>query len=75
LRACSLFAAAGRADFAAMMAAMLAAMSGYMFSGLFKQSAYSNVFWVLVAMAFGCLQAARSILPADRSGSSSDGSV
>jgi hypothetical protein len=38
--------------------AFFAAMAGYMFSGIFKQSAYSNVFWVLFGIAVGIHQVA-----------------
>lgn len=58
LRAKRIFEDIGRNDLAMMSAAFFAAMAGYMFSGLFKQSAYSNVFWVLFGVAVGIHQVA-----------------
>lgn len=48
----------GRADFVMLTSSFFAAMAGYMFSGIFKQSAYSNVFWVLFGIAVGIHQVA-----------------
>jgi putative inorganic carbon (HCO3(-)) transporter len=39
-------------------AALLAGFAGYMFSALFKNSAYSNAFWVLVGLAIAAGQVA-----------------
>lgn len=47
-----------RSDLIMLTSAFFAAMAGYMFSGIFKQSAYSNVFWVLFGIAVGIHQVA-----------------
>jgi hypothetical protein len=67
LLARKLFEAVGRSDLANMAAAFFAAMAGYMFSGFFKQNAYSNVFWVLVGVAVAFHQVAQNLYAAARS--------
>jgi len=39
-------------------AALFAGLAGYMFSALFKNSAYSNAFWVLIGIAIAAAQVA-----------------
>lgn len=46
----------GQLDLASLVSALFAALSGYMFTGLFKQSAYDNVFWVVMGIAIGISQ-------------------
>jgi putative inorganic carbon (HCO3(-)) transporter len=45
-------------DYAHLSAALLAGLSGYMFSAIFKNSAYSNVFWIIIGLAIGAGQVA-----------------
>ena len=66
LLARKLFEAVGRSDLANMATAFFSAMAGYMFSGLFKQSAYSNAFWVLVGVAVAFHQVAQNLYTAAR---------
>lgn len=58
LLARKIFMQLGRSDLIMLTSAFFAAMAGYMFSGIFKQSAYSNVFWVLFGIAVGIHQVA-----------------
>ena len=51
--------AAGLSELTDIATAFFAAMAGYMFSGIFKQSAYSNVFWILVCIAIAISQVAQ----------------
>jgi len=52
------FTAARLDDQAHLSAALLAGFAGYMFSAIFKNSAYSNVFWVIVGLAVAAGQVA-----------------
>ncbi len=53
------FSFAGMRDEAFMTSAILAGMAGYMFEAIFKNSAYSNAFWVLVGVALAVIQVAQ----------------
>lgn len=52
-------------DEAYMASALFAAYAGYMFMSLYKNSAYTNVFWVLIAMCFSVTQILENAEDAD----------
>lgn len=52
------FQLAGLTDDATMMLALTAGFAGYLFSAIVKNSAYSNVFWVIVGIALAAGQVA-----------------
>jgi putative inorganic carbon (hco3(-)) transporter len=52
------FQLAGMFDESFMVAAIIASFSGYMFAAIFKNSAYSNAFWVIVGIALASGQVA-----------------
>jgi O-antigen ligase len=56
------FRLSGLTDYSFMVIAMIAGFSGYLFSALFKNSAYSNVFWVIVGLAIAAGQVAYNSL-------------
>lgn len=60
LRARRQFVLAGLRDESYLTAAIFAGLSAYMFEAIFKNSAYSNVFWVLVGVALATIQAAQT---------------
>jgi putative inorganic carbon (hco3(-)) transporter len=52
------FRSSGLNDEAFMVTAVFAGFAGYMFSAIFKNSAYSNAFWVIVGIALAAGQVA-----------------
>jgi putative inorganic carbon (HCO3(-)) transporter len=54
------FVFAGLRDEAFITSAIFAGMAGYMFEAIFKNSAYSNVFWILVGLALAAIQVAQT---------------
>jgi O-antigen ligase len=54
------FVIAGLRDDAFIASAIFAGVAGYMFEAIFKNSAYSNVFWILVGLALAAIQVAQS---------------
>jgi O-antigen ligase len=48
----------GLIDHSFMVMALISGFSGYLFSAIFKNSAYSNVFWVIVGLAIAAGQVA-----------------
>jgi putative inorganic carbon (hco3(-)) transporter len=52
------FRRSGLNEYSFMVIAMMAGFSGYLFSAIFKNSAYSNVFWVIVGLAIAAGQVA-----------------
>ena len=40
--------------------AIFAGLGGYMFAATVKNSAYANVFWVIIGLALGVIQIARA---------------
>ncbi|RJP54652.1 MAG: hypothetical protein C4583_02135 [Anaerolineaceae bacterium] len=60
LRARSHFVLAGLRDEAYITAAIFAGLAAYMFEAIFKNSAYSNVFWILVGVALAAIQVAQT---------------
>ncbi len=60
LRARRQFVLVGLRDEAFITAALFAGMAGYMFESIFKNSAYSNVFWILVGVALAAAQVAQT---------------
>jgi O-antigen ligase len=52
------FAQVNLQDHSHLSAALLAGLAGYMFSAIFKNSAYSNVFWIIVGLAIAAGQVA-----------------
>lgn len=52
------FQAAGLADESYLVSALVAGLAGYLFAAIFKNSAYANVFWVLVGIALASGQVA-----------------
>lgn len=52
------FQLSGMSDESFQVMALIAGFAGYMFSALFKNSAYSNVFWVIVGIALAAGQVA-----------------
>jgi hypothetical protein len=51
---------AGQRDEAYITAAIFAGLGAYMFEAIFKNSAYSNVFWILVGVALAAIQVAQT---------------
>lgn len=60
LRARRHFVLAGQRDEAYITAAIFAGLGAYMFEAIFKNSAYSNVFWILVGVALAAIQVAQT---------------
>jgi O-antigen ligase len=60
LRARRHFVLAGLRDESYLTAAIFAGLGAYMFEAIFKNSAYSNVFWVLVGVALAAIQVAQA---------------
>jgi O-antigen ligase len=54
------FALAGLRDESYITSAIFAGMAGYMFEAIFKNSAYSNVFWIVVGLALAAIQVAQT---------------
>ncbi len=54
------FTLAGLKDYSYIATAMFAGLSGYMFAAINKNSAYSNVFWVLIGIALATWQVAET---------------
>jgi len=54
------FRTSGNLDSSFLVAAIIAGFSGYMFSAIFKNSAYSNVFWMLIGIALASWQVANT---------------
>lgn len=52
------FLRSGAPDYAWMTGALWAGLLGYLFAGIFKNSAYSNSFWILIGMAMAVAQLA-----------------
>lgn len=54
------FVLAGLRDESYITAALFAGLAAYMFEAIFKNSAYSNVFWILVGVALAAIQVAQT---------------
>ncbi|MFM8321625.1 MAG: O-antigen ligase family protein [Chloroflexota bacterium] len=58
LQARRVFAAIGQHDDHLIASALLISLAGYLFAAIFKNSAYANVFWMLVGACLAALQVA-----------------
>jgi O-antigen ligase len=56
----------GMSQEAYMTSALFASLAGYMFMSLYKNNAYHNVFWVLVALCISAAQIATNLVEHDR---------
>lgn len=65
------FVFAGLRDEAFITSAIFAGMAGYLFESIFKNSAYSNVFWILVGVALAAIQVAQTSFDAVSEGQDS----
>jgi O-antigen ligase len=54
------FVFAGLRDEAFITSAIFSGLAGYMFEAIFKNSAYSNVFWILIGLALAAIQVAQT---------------
>jgi len=71
LRAYNVFKVAKMRDEMKISAALFAALAGYMFMSLYRNNAYTNVFWVLIAVCMSTMQIATNSIPNDSESESS----
>ena len=48
-----------------MSSALFASLAGYMFMSIYKNNAYSNVFWMLIGLCISAAQVAESLSKTD----------